>query len=285
MNILKNRVVIGAGIVFLLASFAAVASASHAWGRYHWDLSTAETTADPLDLGNNLTTAAWDNSLGIASVDWNKSVLINEIAAGNSDADCDPTRGRVEVCNGEYGDNGWLGIASIWATRGRSAHITQGVVKVNDTYFNTPDYNTQTWRDFVMCQEVGHTFGLGHQDESFSNTNLGSCMDYTNDPDGTLYDQADNRHPNAHDYDEMTSIYAHVNETSGDDGGDGGKPGKCDPWPSCKKNQASNGADIDLNDPSSWGQAIKQDAQGNDSVYRRELANGQALITHVLWIK
>jgi hypothetical protein len=40
-----------------------------------------------------------------------------------------------------------------------------------------------------MCQEVGHTFGLDHQDENFNNTNLGTCMDYTNDP-------STNQHPN-----------------------------------------------------------------------------------------
>lgn len=288
MNIVKNRIVIGIGVIFLLGSLIAVANASHAWSKYHWNLSTDDTTADPLDLGDNLTTAAWDSSLAGASSDWNNSVLKNEVAAGGSNANCDPTSGRVEVCNGEYGNNGWLGLASIWITRGRSGHIVQGVAKMNDTYFNTPAYNTPAWRDYVVCQEVGHTFGLGHQDENSYNANLGSCMDYTNDPDGTAgtTTQLSNLHPNQHDYDMMADIYAHLNGTSDDSGG-GGKPDKCSPWPFCKNNKAGggNGADIDLNDPSSWGQAIKQDAQGNDSVYMRDLANGQTLITHVLWIK
>ena len=48
----------------------------------------------------------------------------------------------------------------------------------------------------VMCQEVGHDFGLDHQDENFNNPNLGTCMDYTNDP-------STNQHPNAHDYEEL----------------------------------------------------------------------------------
>jgi hypothetical protein len=40
---------------------------------------------------------------------------------------------------------------------------------VNDTYFNTPKYDTSAWRNLVMCQEVGHTLGLDHQDEDFDN--------------------------------------------------------------------------------------------------------------------
>ena len=69
-------------------------------------------------------------------------------------------------------------------------------MKLNDTYFNTSTYNTEAWRNLVSCQEVGHTFGLDHQDENFNNPNLGTCMDYTNDP-------SSNQHPNQHDYDHL----------------------------------------------------------------------------------
>ena len=51
-----------------------------------------------------------------------------------------PTAGRMEVCNGSYGSTGWLGIAQIWLTSG--SHITQATTKLNDTYFDTPAYNT-----------------------------------------------------------------------------------------------------------------------------------------------
>src|SRR3990167_937294 len=62
-----------------------------------------------------------------------------------------------------------------------------------------------------MCQEVGHIFGLNHQDENFGNENLGTCMDYTSDPSGTLADpdQLSNEHPNQHDYDQLGIIYSH----------------------------------------------------------------------------
>ena len=63
-----------------------------------------------------------------------------------------------------------------------------------------------------MCQEVGHTFGLDHQDENFNNTNLGTCMDYTNDPSGLAGTNGtlSNEHPNQHDYDQLATIYTHL---------------------------------------------------------------------------
>ena len=68
----------------------------------------------------------------------------------------------------------------------------KAVAKMNDTYHDAAPYNRDGWRDMVMCQEVGHTFGLGHQDENFSNGNLGTCMDYTSDPDGPPANRAPN---------------------------------------------------------------------------------------------
>ncbi len=265
-------------ILSLLGIFlaAGTVSASHAWGKYHWDISTDQSIASPLELGDNLSTASWGNSLAGASDDWNASVLKNQVVAGAGNTNCGPTAGGVEVCNGVYGTNGWLGLATIWVTRGRYSHITQGVVKVNDTYFNMSQYDTSAWRDYVVCQEVGHTFGLGHQDENFSNANLGTCMDYTSDPDGTVNGQLDNRHPNQHDYDQMTEMYAHLNSTD-EDGGPGNGNGK-------GKKPKKAGLNIDLNNPSEWGRAIKQDAQGKDSLFERDLGNGQVLITHVFWV-
>ena len=57
-----------------------------------------------------------------------------------------------------------------------------------------------------MCQEIGHTFGLDHQDES--GADLHTCMDYADNPD------ADNTHPNTHDYEQLASIYAHLDPTT-----------------------------------------------------------------------
>jgi hypothetical protein len=197
---MRRRFLLTLAVVLLTASaFVSTAAANHSWGGYHWARTSNPFT---VKLGNNLS-GVWSSILGTTSSDWSKSnVLDTTIVSGQaSNRRCKPTVGQDEICNNTYGNNGWLGVAQIWITGG--THITQGTVKVNDTYFNTPTYNTTAWRNLVMCQEVGHTFGLDHQDENFDNPNLGTCMDYTSNP-GT------NQHPNQHDYDELSIIYAHL---------------------------------------------------------------------------
>lgn len=183
------------------------AFASHAWGSYHWARTSNPFT---LKLGDNVT-SQWDAFLGEASTDWTAStVLDTTIVLGSvkNVKQCTPSNGRVEVCNSKYGFNGRLGVAGIYLTGG---HIYAGYVKLNDSYFNTSTYNKAAWRRYVMCQEIGHEFGLDHQDEIFNDTNLGTCMDYTNDPDGGLggFSETDlsNEHPNAHDYEQLETIY------------------------------------------------------------------------------
>jgi hypothetical protein len=279
---MKKKFLVIAGLALFIGIVGVSAvSANNAWGKYLWNKSTADSILNPLKIGDNLTTPEWKSSLTIASIDWNESVLKNQVVGGTSNSACDPILGRVEVCNAIYGDNGWLGIAQIWAYRGKYGYIAQGVVKVNDTYFDTAYYNTSAWRNLVMCQETGHTFGLDHQDENFANTNLGSCMDYTNDPTGTAGTNGtlNNEHPNLHDYQTMDDIYAHLNspDDGSGDGGNGGGKGK-------GKKPAHVGAHIDLNNPSAWGKAIKKDAQGKNSLYEKDLGNGFILITHVTWV-
>ena len=196
-------------VVVLMALAAVPAFANHAWGTYHWS-----TTSYPMAIkvGDNVT-AAWDSYLNEAISDWNKSTRLALVkVAGSSNKRCAAVAGRIEVCNGTYGQNGWLGLASIWASGG---HISQATAKMNDTYYAFAQYNTPGWRDLVMCQEVGHDFGLGHQDENNNNTNLGTCMDYTAYPDGGgTGGNLSNRAPNSHDYQQLESIYNHTHATN-----------------------------------------------------------------------
>ena len=180
------------------AIVAPTAAATHAWGSYHW-----ARTANPftLQVGDNVD-STWDSHLDAAISDWHASSVLNLVeVAGQSTKRCAPTSGRIEVCNGTYGQNGWLGLAQIWAS---GSHITQATTKVNDTYFNTATYNHPTKRQHVMCQEIGHDFGLGHQDES--GADLNTCMDYSK--------ALDNPDPNQHDYSMLETIYAHLDSTT-----------------------------------------------------------------------
>jgi hypothetical protein len=168
---------LAAGLALALA-LGTVASADHSWGGYHWARSGNPFT---VVLGDNVD-SRWDSWLAEASGDWSAStVLDTTISGGQAKGNCKPPDGRVEVCNSNYGFNGWLGVAQIWVS---GDHIVKGAVKLNDSYHDVAPYNEPGWRDLVVCQEVGHIFGLGHQDENFDNGNLGTCMDYTSDPDG-----------------------------------------------------------------------------------------------------
>ncbi|MGH9153860.1 MAG: hypothetical protein ACRD03_16005, partial [Acidimicrobiales bacterium] len=187
-----------AGLVTAGTGAAGPAAADHSWGGYHWARTSSPFT---LKVGDNVS-GAWDAHLDVSVADWSASTVLDlDKAAGSTNPrNCKGVNGRVEVCNARYGNNGWLGVAQI---RASGSHITQGVVKLNDTYFTTPSYDTPAWRNLVMCQEIGHTFGLHHQDEAFGNPNLGTCMDYTGDP-------SSNQHPNQHDYDMLETIYDHL---------------------------------------------------------------------------
>lgn len=162
---LQIAVIVGAAFAALLAlaAFSPTANATHSWSTYHWG-----RTADPfaVQLDNNLTTTAWSNLLQTASSSGSyndrteSSVLGTKIAPSTNNKQCQATSGRVEVCNAKYGSTGWIGLASVWTS---GVPIVQGTAKMNDSYY----MNSYTKRQ-VMCQEVGHTFGLGHQDESGS---------------------------------------------------------------------------------------------------------------------
>jgi hypothetical protein len=257
--------------VLILLAFAVVPAptfASHSWDGYHWARTSNPFT---LKLGNNVS-SAWDSYLSTASVEWNVSdPLETTIVAGSTKPrTCKPTSGRVEVCSTTYGNNGWLGVAQIWIS---GSHITQGAVKLNDTYFNTVKYNTPAWRNLVMCQEVGHTFGLDHQDETFDNGNLNTCMDYTNDP-------STNQYPNQHDYDELAAIYGHPDSTTTVGQTVQSGPGKGKMPPAL--------ADTDSDEPvqlgtAQWGKLIRSTNHGRTELYELDLGRGHKILTHVIW--
>lgn len=246
-------------MALIIVTSTTVALANHAWGNYHWARTSNPFT---LKLGDNVT-STWDSYLSQASIDWTQSSVLNTtIVPGLTTKNCRPTSGRIEVCNAKYGNNGWLGIAQIWLNG--TGHITQATTKLNDTYFNTSKYNTPAWRRLVMCQEIAHDFGLDHQDENFSNPNLGSCMDYTSDPDGPL----SNEHPNAHDYAQLELMYAHLDSTI--------------TVGSVTAPQAKSDVQ-DSDGPPQWGKVLRRDSTGRPSVFERDLGKGHTMITHVFW--
>jgi hypothetical protein len=249
--------------VLLLA--ASPAFAAHDWGGYHW---SKKGSALSLKVGDNVT-SAWDAYLDGAIADWHASSVLNltKVAASLNPKTCKGVTGRIDVCNARYGNNGWLGIAQIWLSGG---HIVKGITKLNDTYYLTANYNKPAWRRFVTCQEMGHDFGLGHVNETFTGPNTGSCMDYTNDPDGgaggVSSSDPSNEHPNAHDYSLLSSKYSHTHAAA-----------------STAATFPPAAGQLDLNDRASWGRLVAHAARHGVETYELDFGDGRKVITHVIW--
>lgn len=257
-----RRLALAVSVSLAGAAIVTIAQANHSWGGYHWARTTAQFT---LKLGNNLSSTNWRSHLAQASSDWNSgnSAVLTAIVAGSSSKRCAMKIGTTQVCNGNYGNNGWLGLATINITGG--IHITQGSAKMNDTYFNTATYNNPNERLHVMCQEIAHTFGLDHQ--STDGGSLNTCMDYFSNT-GVNAGSTLSTKPNQHDFDQLNLIYAHLDSSS-----------------TVSATVASQAyADVDINDdPSSWGQLLSQSKQGRSSTYQRENRDGSRTLTHVYW--
>jgi hypothetical protein len=249
-----RRLVIGAALALPIVIVAAPAIASHAWSTYHWKRTSDAVTVPVHDNVNG----TWDPFLRLAVADWNVSPVIQSaVVPGTAKPrTCRAVAGTIQVCNASYGNTGWLGIAGISLSGG---HITQGYTKLNDTYFNTAQYNTPSWRALVTCQEVGHDYGLGHQDEDFSTDGTTSCMDYTSLPAG-------NESPDDHDYEQLLDIYNHHEPAAS------------------TASLGASGLELEPGDtPAEWGRAIHFDKQGRPDYFERIDGPGKKTITHVFW--
>ena len=274
---------------FALVSVAALAVgspslANHAWGTYHWSKGTGALT---IPIGDNVDTK-WDIYLqramaggpkvnGGTGEGWNATNEIQSpiVTGGTTARRCKAEAGRIEVCNLTYGQTGWLGIAGISISGG---HITSGYTKLNDTYFNMAQYNKPEWRMMVTCQEIGHDYGLGHTDETFANYNHGTCMDYTNQPAGGLYNGVNygpsNEYIYQHDKDQLASIYAHSHQSVTNFGErQVGQP-------------SAPGVELGIeggNSMADWGRAIAYDGEGRPHLFEKA-EGGRKIITHIFWV-
>lgn len=271
---------IGLGLAALMLPIAVFAS--HSWGGYHW-----ARTANPftLKLGNN-TSGLWSAMLTTASSDWSQSSVLDTsvVAGGANPRNCRPTNGQDQICNANYGNTGWLGVAQIWITSG--SHIYQGTVKNNDYYFGSSSYqyNNTAEMQHVICQEIGHTFGLDHQ--STDGTSLNTCMDYYHN---TSASDTKSTHPNAGDYDELLCIYDPASNgktlTSGPHTclGTGHLDSSSTVSTTTARIHGVSGIIDDFNSPSAWGTLVRSD--GRESLFANDLGAGNKLFTFVTWAK
>jgi len=193
--------------VFFMSVTVDMVNASNMWEKFHWARTQDPFTVTLVDK----TSKEWDSPVEEAAKDWSLSnvldiKIVEEKVSKNdkNQKNCDPIEGRVVVCNAEFGDNNWLGLSEIWLD---GDHITKATIKINDTYFRQERFNTQEWRNYITCHEMGHILGLDHADSDYSNIPLGTCLDLVTNPTVS-------QHPNQGDYDSLELIYAHLDEFS-----------------------------------------------------------------------
>lgn len=223
--------------MFLLS--AAAALANNTWNGYHWP-----DGADPHDGSISLTLVddlnEYGTEYGDVVDDWDsgsnggngplslssspggvRPIACNNVATG---AAGDAIAGTIHVCNDSYGRNGWLGLARIWVAP--NGHIDASVALMNDSYMlEDPTYAVPNAAQHVLCQEIGHTFGLDHQGSPKKQSCMNSRWGLT-DPNFVG--------PNQHDYDTLDEIYG---SGSADDGGSS-KPCNAN-RPNCPANGAN----------------------------------------------
>jgi len=149
-----------------------------------------------LTLVNGLT-SDWYPYFSNAVNDWNACPALDLSTNTIEPAQvCNPISGQMKVCNAEYGFTSWTGLNEVYF-EGNGAYIVSSVAKMNESYLRR---SSKEEKQYVMCHEMGHGFGLPHRDESTNNPDLGTCLDYTRTP-------ANNMQPDEIDFSHLIEIY------------------------------------------------------------------------------
>ncbi|HUR05128.1 MAG TPA: hypothetical protein VM347_21470 [Nonomuraea sp.] len=78
----------------------------------------------------------------------------------------------------------------------------------------------------------------------------------------------DNPHPDRHDYDELETIYGHLDSSS----------------TVAALSSAPRGfANADVDAQSNWGQKVAESADGRSAIFVREFGASLRIVTHVTW--
>ncbi len=170
-------------VVAIALGAVGTAWANHRWGC--WKYADANISFYNGCTGSYST---YVQEEGLSDADsWHNYTDVNLSSVGQSG-----TTDHINCYNGSYGINGWLGIAEILTYSGCT--VMQGRTRFNQSYLDNAAYGySATNKKHVVCQEIGHLFGLNHQKGQSQ-----SCMN-----DRILYVP----NPNQHDQDMVNSIY------------------------------------------------------------------------------
>lgn len=176
----------------------------HAWGTYHW--ASDDLTPTVSDRTRN---AALTGATALDVAHW--ASLGTPIQPSMS------ARRQAPVTVVEGFSNDWLGLAQIWIEDG---HIVKGKVSLNTTFLlGDPRFMPEATAH-VLCQEMGHIWGLGHNRNDLD-TCMNDCATAVTEADWlACLNHPDGVNTNAHDVEQLLLAY---------DGHDDGSTGGTDP--------------------------------------------------------
>eukprot|EP00546_Thalassionema_frauenfeldii_P003504 CAMPEP_0178932568 /NCGR_PEP_ID=MMETSP0786-20121207/22705_1 /TAXON_ID=186022 /ORGANISM="Thalassionema frauenfeldii, Strain CCMP 1798" /LENGTH=1138 /DNA_ID=CAMNT_0020609905 /DNA_START=314 /DNA_END=3727 /DNA_ORIENTATION=+ len=152
-----------------------------------------------LDVHNALSDD-WQSMFGIAIEEWQSGTpdaLRLKVVKTAYDPECKERIGVLKVCNADYGETKWRGLNQVIL---RDNFIISSVARLNEYYLRNAN---DAQRQYTMCHEIGHGFGLPHTDEDFNNEDLGNCMDYTTNPEA-------NKSPSTLNFYDLFEMYGEV---------------------------------------------------------------------------
>lgn len=142
MNV--RRMMIVGGVLLAGAALEAPIASAHNWGCWRQPDRTVRTW----------NTASRRTEAAAAISEWDSKTILS-LPGSSSHTD-------ISVFDGNYGNTGWGGLASIESASG--CNILHGHARVN-LYYGGSSNSIRG----IFCQEVGHLFGLDH-------SNDGGCM-------------------------------------------------------------------------------------------------------------
>lgn len=169
----RRTLVVAALAVVLTLPFLEAPAAAHNWGCWR----------QPNRTVNSYTTASNRTQALAALNEWSGDTVLNIVHQSSHT--------EISVLDGNYGNTGWGGLASIESASG--CNVLHGHATLNTFY----SYSSNGKRG-VFCQEVGHLFGLQH-------SNDGGCMG-----GGYYYDINTNYQVVSHNITDIASKYSGV---------------------------------------------------------------------------
>ncbi len=149
----------------------------------------------------------WHAYFDVAVSDWDNGApdaltLSSEVASA-PDPGCTMIDGLLKMCNKDYGQTDWMGVNEVLTF---DDEISASVGMMNDYFFGS-SLGDHAKRQYTMCHEMGHGFGLAHTDTTLWNRNTGNCLDYTNRPKKNMW-------PGQINYDRLAEAYGIVSNNT-----------------------------------------------------------------------